>query len=286
MRGILALSLLCAGLGQAPTLADTISSFGGFTGNVANDFPVTDDPTSPYIYIPDNNGTPDVPQAQWMTSQGKINGWDVKDMRMFYDQTSDTMYVGLNFFGVAGDADGNGVVGTSTDQFKSTGGLEMAGIGGNATVTVGFGPNVSGARPTVVAGISAQKASQTGPGLNGFSVAEAIPKVEMGYNYGAQLTDNQGELYASGPGFEFTINNFSTLPGINLQSGLGVTFYAGSADDIVVGEDSMPYYSINSSHFIVIPEPSTILAWTLGIAGIGLHARRRARAAMRVRETY
>ncbi|MFM1802180.1 MAG: hypothetical protein RJA81_1532, partial [Planctomycetota bacterium] len=28
---------------------------------------------------------------------------------------------------------------------------------------------------------------------------------------------------------------------------------------------------------IVIPEPTTILAWTLGIAAVGLHARRKTR---------
>jgi hypothetical protein len=276
MRGFFALSLLWAGLGQAPILADTID-FKGFSGNVANDFPVSDDPNSPYVYISDNNGTPDVPQAQWMTNQGKINGWDVKDVRMYYDKASDTMYVGLNFFGVAGDADGNGVMGTSTDQFKASGGWELPGFGGNANVTVGFGPNAVGASPTVVAGVPALK-TQGGSGLNGFTVAQAMPKVELGYNYGAVLADNVGELYPSGPGYEFTVKNFSKLPGINLDSGLGVTFYAGSADDIIVGEDSMPYYYINGSHFIVIPEPSTILAWTLGIAGFGLHARRRARA--------
>ena len=90
MRGLVTLSLLWAGLGQAPILADSIS-FNGFTGNVANDFPVTDDPNSPYIYIQDGNGSPDVPQATWMTNQGKMNGWDVKDVRMYYDKGTDTM---------------------------------------------------------------------------------------------------------------------------------------------------------------------------------------------------
>ncbi|MFT5431922.1 MAG: hypothetical protein ACI9OJ_002620, partial [Myxococcota bacterium] len=37
-----------------------------------------------------------------------FSGVDVKDVRLIYDPTDDTMYVGLNFFGIAGDMDGNG----------------------------------------------------------------------------------------------------------------------------------------------------------------------------------
>jgi hypothetical protein len=33
------------------------------------------------------------------------SGWDIKDFRFVYDAKEDSLYVGINFFGVAGDAD-------------------------------------------------------------------------------------------------------------------------------------------------------------------------------------
>lgn len=257
-------------LSNATAMAGVMS----FTGDVETDFPSSDQ--NVIVAVDYNGQTGDVAQPQWMTDQGKINGWNVKDIRLAYDSNSDTMYVGMNYFGVAGDVDGNGVVGTSTDQFKSAGGLELPAIGGRSSITVGFGPNLPNAGPTVVAGISGDK-SQAGPGFNGFNVASAIPGANLGMNYGANLPNNQGVLNSSGPDFEFTINNFSQLPGINLSNGIGLTFYSGSPDDMLIGEDTMPYYTIGKISPIVIPEPTTILAWTLGIAAVGLHARRKTR---------
>ena len=274
MRQVMILSLVWAGMVQVPAFADVIN----FTGDVENDFALTNQSV---IRVLDFNGqTGDVAQAQWMTDQGKINGWNIKDLRLSYDKTSDTMFVGGNFFGVAGDVDGNGVVGTSTDQFKASGGLELPNIGGRSSISFGFGPNATNGAPSVVAGISGDK-SQAGTGLNGFSVAAAIPGQPLGMNYGQALTANQGTLYNKGPDFEFTIKSFSTLPGINLANGIGVNAYAGSPDDILVGEDSIPYYTIGKVSPIIVPEPATILAWTFGVAAIGLHARRRTRAANR-----
>jgi hypothetical protein len=244
------------------------------TGNVETDFPTGAQGVN--VILDYNGSTGDVAQPQWMTDQGKINGWNVKDVRLAYDSSTDTMYVGMNYFGVYGDVDGNGVRGTSTDQFKQAGGLELGEVGGRSSITLAFGPNQPGAVPTVVAGISGDK-TQVGPGLYGFNVANAIPGANLGMNYGANLPNNQGVLINTGPDFEFTINNFSTLPGINMNSGIGLTFYSGSPDDMLIGEDTMPYYTIGQISPIIIPEPTTILAWTLGIAAIGLHARRKSK---------
>ncbi len=254
-------------LAGGPVMAGGIA----FTGNVENDF-TSGLATNP---IKDNNSVAgDVGQFTWMSSQGKVNGWDVKDTRLAWDQASDTLYVGINYFGVAGDADGNGVVGTYTQEFKNAGGLELPGIGGRAGITLGFGPNSATGKPVVVAGIPNDK-SQAGPGLNGFNVALAIPGAIMGSNYGATLTDNLGTLYSGGPDFEFTINNFSKLPGIDINNGIGVSFVSGSAIDSAIGEDSMPYYTIAKLSPIIVPEPATIMAWTLGIAAMGIYSRRK-----------
>lgn len=271
IRKTLIPGLMSLMIGSTSLMAGAIN----FTGNVETDFPTSN--KSVNLVLDYNGSTGDVAQPQWMTNEGKINGWNVQDVRLVYDKTTDIMYVGMNYFGVAGDVDGNGVVGTSTTQFKAAGGLELPAIGGRSSITVGFGPNLQGAVPVIVAGISGDK-SQAGPGENGFNVATAIPGASLGMNYGANLPTNQGTLFNGGPDFEFTINNFSKLSGINVSNGLGLTFYSGSPDDMLVGEDTMPYYTIGQLNPIIVPEPATILAWTLGIAAVGLHARRRSKA--------
>ena len=96
MRQVMILSLVWAGMVQVPAFADVIN----FTGDVENDFALTNQSV---IRVLDFNGqTGDVAQAQWMTDQGKTNGWNIKDLRLSYDKPSDTMFVGGNFFGVAG----------------------------------------------------------------------------------------------------------------------------------------------------------------------------------------
>jgi hypothetical protein len=266
----LALLFLAGGSTYAGGITNGIT----FTGDVEKDF-TSGLATNPIL---DNNGNPgDVGQFSWMTSQNKITGWDLKDIRLAWDQQSDTLYVGMNYFGVAGDSDGNGVVGTYSQEFKNAGGLELPGLGGRSGITLGVGVNSSTGKPLVVAGIPNDK-SQAGPGLNGFNVASAIPGGIMGSNYGATLTDNIGTLYSGGPDFEFTINNFSKLPGIDINNGIGLSFVSGSAIDSSIGEDSVPYYTIGKLSPIVVPEPTTILAWTLGVAAVGLYSRRRSHA--------
>ena len=41
-------------------------------------------------------------------SFGAVSGWDIKDVRFHHDGASDRLYVGINCFGICGDADGNG----------------------------------------------------------------------------------------------------------------------------------------------------------------------------------
>jgi hypothetical protein len=67
------------------------------TGNVEADF------VSPEAVIVSDGSQSDVglpPAWPFVTS-----GWDIKDFRFVYDAKEDSLYVGINFFGVAGDAD-------------------------------------------------------------------------------------------------------------------------------------------------------------------------------------
>src|SRR4051794_2447385 len=91
--------------GARPAAAGSITFA---TGDVEKDMPsdlagVTTIVNHPYAGTNVSNPNA-VWQADWITQNGWINGRVIKDMRVYYDQGQDRLYVGLNFFGVAGDA--------------------------------------------------------------------------------------------------------------------------------------------------------------------------------------
>ena len=285
-------ALALAGAGTAS--ADTIN----FTGNVANDFPLTaGNGVVSFVPHPLADGSPDphyVSQDAWMTQQGLTTGWAVKDVRLDYDKATDTLMVGVNFFGVAGDADGNGNPGVASSQMTAEGGVDTPNLGGHKSITLGFDFTGSGT-PQVVAGVPADK-SEAGSGLDGFTVANYKPGSNgLQNSYGTTLANNLGGLAfdpsAAHPGFEFTIKNFSQLAGASLTKGFTLSAYAGSPDDVVAGEDTFrhavtlpqaqtatpgetPPNIVTQFSGPVVPEPTTVLAWSTVLAG-GLLARLR-----------
>lgn len=268
-----AATCLALAAGARPTAAGVINFT---TGNVEQDMP-SDAPGVLTIvnhpYAGTNVSNPNtVFQAPYMTQAGLMNGWVVKDMRVYYDQADDRLYVGLNFFGVAGDADGNGVVGTTNPQF---GGVEHAHLGylskSDESITVGIDLTNSGT-PTIVAGIASDK-SIIGPGTDGFSVNWAKNANNgLSYAYGASLNDHNGNLAfepsKDHPDFEFSISGLSKIPGFDINKGLGLSAFSGASDDVDVGEDGVPYTHVALE---LVPEPATVLAWSLVVAGAVCH---------------
>merc|ERR1712000_682693 len=53
------------------------------------------------------------------------SGWDIKDMRFQYDYANDALHIGLNCFGVCGDADGDGDEGRSGAVLTDNGGVDL-----------------------------------------------------------------------------------------------------------------------------------------------------------------
>ena len=67
-----------------------------FTGYVTNDFNPT---TNPNVNVTPVSSDPmNIGQSQWITNNGWVSGWSIKDIRTYYDQSSDTLYVGVNTF--------------------------------------------------------------------------------------------------------------------------------------------------------------------------------------------
>ncbi len=244
------------------------------TGDVAADFSASD----PSVWVvPDRLN--DVSQPQWVTDRGWTTGWNMSDLRTSYDRASDTLFVGVNFVGIAGDIDGNGDPGVADPMTLSTHGMDLPNLGGRESITVAIDTDLSG-QPDVVAGVPADK-SQAGTGINGFNVARYQPTNQgIQFSYGETLAAHMGALAfdpsSAHPDFEFTVANFSRLPGLDLIKGFGIQAYAGSSDDVIVGEDQIAMTAIPGiPEPQRIPEPTTVLSWTLVVGSFAWRLRRR-----------
>ena len=271
-------------IGARPVLANPIS----FTGFVANDF----NPSNPNVRVTPVSDSPlVVGPDKWMTDLGRVSGWAIKDIRTSYDPKTDTLSVGFQTFSnshgvksVFGDADGNGDPGLTGPQMLAAGGVNNPHMGGHKSVAIAFAADSTTIRgapatPVIVAGIPADK-SVAGPGIDSFSVASYVnPSLGLGYNFGKNLPLNQGTLAfdpsKAHPDLEFTIKNFSTIKGIDPFKGFWVKAYAGSPDDRVVGEATLDFTRVPAFAPESIPEPATLLAWTVIVGAGALHLRRR-----------
>jgi hypothetical protein len=138
--------------------------------------------------------------------------------------------------------------------------------------------------PLVVAGVPADKTA-VGAGTDGFTVSQYDPtRINSGlaYQFGQKLPQFTGNLAfspsPSHPQLEFTITNFSKIPGLDPTKGFWISAYAGSSLDGVAGEAYLSWTKIPANAEQNIPEPTTWLAWTLLSGAAAWRFRRRNRA--------
>lgn len=228
-------------------------------------------------------------QANWMNAAGRINGWAIKDLRFQYDQASDQLMVGVNFYGVGGDAYGDGLAGFH-DSTRQAALANHLGLGSSENQTIAVGVYLSDSKtPSFVAGIPSdhRDPALVGPGIDGFTVNAYK---NSGAGLGASF-DPKGSLNAHNgglafepskdhPDFEFVIKDLSKMPGFDLKNGgIGFKAFAGSGDDVEVGEDSMTktFFKFEPQE-VTVPEPASVLAWSalaVGAAWRGTARRRK-----------
>lgn len=269
---ILVLALLAA----APAFAGPIGA--NSTGDVEKDFVAG----QPGIVTLVNPRYPTVDPEKYIADNKLSPGWSIKDIRLYYDKASDELHVGLNFFGIAGDADGNGNPGTVSLASQAAGAKDVPHLGftgdpktsGRESITVGFDMNADG-RPDFLAGVPGDK-TQAGPGIDGYTFA-AYKNTGLGLanSYGTPLTNHIAGLRfdpsAAHPDFEFLVTNFSKLPGYDPQNGYGLVAFAGTPDDMFE-EEGVLFPRVSAGE---IPEPASLLAWATLAAGGALWGRRR-----------
>jgi hypothetical protein len=175
---------------------------------------------------------------------GTISGWDIASVYFDYEVDTDTMYVGIDCYGICGDADGDGDPANTTAWMAGFGGQDLPDLSGTENIGVLIDANNDGTFEVVV-GVSAL-ADISGFGAYQFTGDPLLP----GFGFGSLLA-NATPFYAdpsgTAPDLEFSIVDFSTLsPGFTLVSGGYFEFhmkaFAGSLQDDGVGEDFVEAY--------------------------------------------
>lgn len=274
--------LIVLGLTSPALLAAPIQ----FTGFVVQDFNPALNQT---VYVTPVSSNPlTIGQSDWITNRGWVSGWSIQDIRTNYDEESDTFYVGVNTFANAhgqyapfGQANG--------DPTGTPAPYDPANLGGDKSFALAIAPinpaNLSrpGA-PVVIAGIPADK-TMAGPGINGFTVSRfdsSRAAAGLAYQFGAVMPQHTGDLAfnpsPAHPQLEFTIKNFSKIPGLDPSAGYWISAYAGSSLDGVAGEAYLDWSRIPSNAELLIPEPTTLVAWSLLAAAAAIRFRSRLRA--------
>jgi hypothetical protein len=282
---LIALTLLWAGSVHAAPIS--------FTGNVASDF---SGPGTQVFEMPQDQTPVHIGQASWMNSAGLVSGWNFHYIATYYDASTDTMYVGVKNWGIAGDVDGKGLIGQSDPQLTNNGGSNPANFGGDKALAVGFAPlnGVFSASnppaPVLVAGVPFPKTNE-GNGLDGFTVAKWVntggPPYELVSSFASPLNNTGGAAAGSQlafdpskqhPDFEFVIKNFKAITGINPANGFVLSAQDGSITSIVTGGDHLLEPSTQAQQQQQIPEPATYLIWAGLAAGLAWKYRRSRRS--------
>jgi MYXO-CTERM domain-containing protein len=204
-----------------------------FTGDVDRDFAGT--PAA--VRIND-------PGQQELSFEGRVSGLDLEALTLWHDPETDTLYVGLVTYGIAGDVDGDGQPGGTSAALDRIDGVDHPAFGGGESFAVEFDFNGDGTGD-VIAGVPG-----TGD-LDAFTVAQVNGPFPP-FAFGATLPGHAGGVTTpslAAPHIEFTINRFSELPGLPGGGALGIIgarAFMGSTEDAAIGDDWAPGQDITA----------------------------------------
>lgn len=196
-----------------------------FTGDAANDFS-----TASFVQEIDPL---DVGVAS-NAPVGTVSGWDVENAFFVLDTDADQLSVGLEFFGIAGDADGDGGEGTTSPWLTLNYGVDMPGLALTESICVAFDFDQDGDFDVIagnggVDGLHRVSTFTGTPSLPAFAFGPVLPAHQGVYFYGPS---------ASTPDYEFNLDGISGLDTIEANTiCFDYLVFSGSYSDDGVGED-------------------------------------------------
>jgi hypothetical protein len=224
-----------------------------FTGDAESDF------ASSGVSIVDAAGTHDVGLPPGPQFDNVISGWDIKTVYFDYDVEGDILSVGIDCFGICGDADGDGDPSASSPQLTQGGGIDRADLAGGEYIAVGFDLSVSlteDDRFDLIVGVPAGDPVSGSLGCTAFDLNDCFGLFEYGYvpgqhpslSFGTRRTE-QVNLFARpsavAPDLEFSIPNWRQILGqsevaCSAPFIMNVRIFAGSSLDDGIGDETVP----------------------------------------------
>lgn len=206
-----------------------------FTGNASSDF------SGPGSFRFDDPGGRDVGMPPAFP-EGSVSGWDVKSLYFYYNRTADVMQVGIDFYGIAGDADSDGDPGHTGPILEGQGGVDEPDLNGTEAIVLTIDTDLDG-RYDLAMGVN------NTAGLRDFGAYQFVGrKYAPALGFGERLSPDPAVLFASPNAsrsdLEFSIKDFSKLPGFMFVPsepfGFRFEMYAGSFSDDGIGDDLVP----------------------------------------------
>ena len=223
-----------------------------FTGDARADFNIP----GAFTFLDPGAVDVGVPRDAAGNSLFPIAGWDVRQVSIFYANSGiDTLFVGIDCYLVCGDVDGDGDAGFTTPLLQSFGGVDRPDLGGTETFAFlidtdkdykKIGPTEFVGDFEAVVGVSAFT------DINSFGIYNFQTSIGSlfapGVGFGSLLSGASASPThnpsAGRPDIEFTIENFSQLPGFTFQPGEPFSFqvnvFLGSFEDVGFGEENIP----------------------------------------------
>ena len=214
-----------------------------------------------------------------------FSGWDIRALYFYYDPGSDTASFGLDFFGVAGDADGDGDPNSSSAELRARGGEDLEGLAQTESIALLFDVNrdvAQGGNFDFVVGVPGGNSPNgepldCGAGQTTFNLSDCFGLFDVDHAaLQGVFTARQaffskrpeavvlGPVPSAGsPDFEFAIPQWSILlakSGILLKPcdpwSIDVHIFAGSFQDDGVGEDVVPNNARVVTLNFPLPDPA------------------------------
>lgn len=211
-----------------------------FTGDVSVDF----DPEVEGVIVISDPGGIDVPIPAPFTAP---SGFDIEDVRLYYDRATDILYIGLNTYVIAGDIDNDGDPNGTSPEMEAMEGTDEIDFDKGESFGLIIDTNNDGLGDAV-AGVNAVGDLTTFGTYKFFENAGALAVPPYGFQY--PLPSQSGtttDPSTMGPDLEFTIVNFSGLPNLPYDPRenpitIGVHAFQANYEVDFIGEDYVPIH--------------------------------------------